>query len=208
MITSWYLNTLVNLIMSKYFNDTICIMYTFDRNKDIVHLSTVPVILTQDVDNFQLDSQQICKNFLIQCENASSALYQVERVIRIDSDGMYNDRKYVIIVDNQEEFDIFFNISTLTFVRDILIVFILENQVEDNKLLLPLDNSLEVRLYTHKYVGIEDNNNPVLLDIWFAQNQSFKFNFNLFPDKVTDQQGRELRAPCMTRFPFAYCDLG
>lgn len=199
MTQNWSLNILVNLIMSQYFNNSICIIYTFDDNKEPVHLSTIPAIMI-DIDHFDLDPDRICRNFLIHCTVASSGLMLVEIFIKLNTDGMYNNRKYVIIIDDEEVFKDFFFNANLNFIRDVLIIYI--KNTKDKQ-----DKQQEILLYTHKYVGVEGNNDPVLLDIWFAKNQSFKYKHNLFPDKVTDQQGRELRVPCMYRLPYSNCDL-
>lgn len=74
---------------------------------------------------------------------------------------------------------------------------------EANQLISEINgNFVMFDLITHKYVG-DFHNETVLLDKWYSNNQTFRFNNDLYPDKLTNQQGRALRVATFTYPPYA-----
>ncbi|XP_030764855.1 glutamate receptor 3-like [Sitophilus oryzae] len=62
------------------------------------------------------------------------------------------------------------------------------------------------KIKTHKYTGCCNNNEIVFLDQWFSKNSSFLYGVNLFPNKLTDQKGRSVRAAVFTYEPYTIVD--
>lgn len=203
------LNLLINTIVQSYFKNSTCILHYYDYLSDPVHIESIPTIKRKirGTDNLLLDQTRRCKHFLLHCEDASLAFESTEYVIKKRDGGMYNDRKYIIIVNNAKALEIFFQSFYLTFVRDVLVIYGFHNNTTDPFIFQTnsSDTIINYHLYTHKYVGLEGINERVLLDIWYPENMSFKFGNNLFPDKISNQQGRELKTICYTTLPYAIC---
>ncbi|XP_044265394.1 uncharacterized protein LOC123011819 [Tribolium madens] len=104
----------------------------------------------------------------------------------------FNKRKFLIVPQNpSKNFETdFFNLEQLYFISDLLLV-------------LPTNHDTIFDLKTHKYVGLSDNNEPVLIDRWFANNQSFLFGKNLYPNKLQNQLGRPLKMATFTYEPYS-----
>lgn len=203
-----YLNILMELIIEKYFNNSLCLLHYHENTDNLVQLRNIPIYSINGEQNLILDTEQICKHFLLQHDNANEALKSVEYVIGTDHNWNYNYRKYIIILNSKEEFVNFYNSNLLSFVRDVLVI--VPSNYDKNETIFGLNTGsvTQFDLYTHRYIGLNNNNDPMLLDTWFSKNLSFKFGNDLFPDKITNQFGRVLRAPCFEHIPYTVCTGG
>ncbi|KAK9702662.1 hypothetical protein QE152_g29799 [Popillia japonica] len=61
-------------------------------------------------------------------------------------------------------------------------------------------------ILTHKYSGVEDHNNIIVLDKWYSVNRSFEFGRNLYPNKLLNQFGRTLRLGTIDYVPYSIID--
>lgn len=203
-----YLNYMINLIFQTYLNNSFCTLHYYDPTEDSVNLETIPTISINGEENLHLDKHELCDHFLVQHKNAKIAFEKIEYVIKMESKRNYSFRKYIIIVNTVKELNNFYKSTILTFVRDVLVVLLHSDKQFKNKFGLVTNNAPIFDLYTHRYVGLSRCNDPLLLDTWFAMNRTFKFGNYLYPNKITNQLGRELRAPCYDHIPFAACKLG
>lgn len=111
----------------------------------------------------------------------------------------YNNRRIIVVTDrNGDAMNKIFATRSLQFVTNFLLLFwnkTIHNEINstDSQLLHP-DTCSKINLYTHKYVGIEnDSHLPLLLDTFDGCANIFERNASLFPDKLTNQHGRPLR---------------
>lgn len=203
-----HLQCMLDLIIENYFNSSLCILHYHENIDNFVHLSKISTYSINGYEHLHLDRQQFCKDFLVQHENANIAFSSLEDAIKIDNNIKYNYRKYIFILNNPEELNSFYKSNLLTFVRDVLVIVPHYYYENENIFEFSSEKVTKFDLYTHQFIGVIGNNDPILLDTWFSTNFSFKFNNNLFPDKITNQLGREFRAPCFHHIPYVDCRTG
>ncbi|RZB40638.1 hypothetical protein BDFB_004034, partial [Asbolus verrucosus] len=102
---------------------------------------------------------------------------------------IFNGRKYVII---QEDVSNIFTSEELDHICNLLVI-VPTNCFEKESY------DLMTHLYRHKSRSRE----PEILDKWFSDNSSFLYGNNLFPDKLSDQNGRQLRIGTFTYEPYS-----
>lgn len=203
-----YLNILANLIINSYFNNSKCIVHYHDNSDNLVHFNDVVTYHLTEEQDMGIEYDEYCSHFLIQHENTTFALEEIEHFIKMNENYTYSDRKYIIILHTEEDLNILFESNLFIFIRDVLII-LASFADDDDEIFGPFtiyDTTFD--LFTHKYVGESDQNDIILLDAWFSTNLSFKLGNSLFPDKISNQLGRELRAPCYYHTPYAVCEEG
>lgn len=212
-----HLNVLFNIIFNKYFNDTYCIFAFTDNGNNFHYNGLWPKIQLQIVNETttQNDIDQFygCHQFLINSNEPRLLFQKVEYLVK-HSTRRFNDRRYLIIPYdvknvNVKNFMRLFKLKEIIYVDDILIVIpnvtkhVEQNDTVNNFLDELDDDEVTFDLITNKYVGIKHHNDTVLIDKWFANNRSFLFNNNLYPDKINNQKGRELRLSTLTYPPYS-----
>ncbi|XP_065167353.1 uncharacterized protein [Atheta coriaria] len=105
-----------------------------------------------------------------------------EDFIQKHSKARFQERRYVVMFNStkDKEFYQFFASNYLKFVSDMLVV-------KD----IP-EREGEFALFTHQFVGLENNDKIVLINEWSAISQSFASNSTLYPDKLKNLQGKRL----------------
>lgn len=63
-----------------------------------------------------------------------------------------------------------------------------------------LNDSLD--LLTQKFVGIENNKLPLILDTFLLMNGTFRLNAILYPDKLKDLEGRVVIVSAIDYLPY------
>lgn len=213
------LNILSNIILSKYYGDSVCIFVITDPYNDFYYNGKIPTVNLKVNDNvFHPDNFRRsygCLGFLLKSNTPCELFYNIEKMIRY-SDERFNERQYLILPgDDYDETKIMcmFDLEEIEYVDDILIVIPKQikivthdeysNQtIEYKQFFLETPNITAFDLITHKYIG-DIHNETVLLDKWFSSNKSFIYNNNLYPDKITNQKGRALRVTTFTYPPYA-----
>lgn len=151
-----------------------------------------------------------CLGFVLIVNEPCKLFQYIEYKIR-HSEERFNNRKYLILPGNEyleENVMCLFQLEEIEYVADMVIV-LPTNEVNDafqinstiNDVAV-LENFVNFELITHKYIG-DVHNEMVLLDKWFSRNQSFLYGNNLYPNKLTNQQGRAIRIATFTYPPYA-----
>ncbi|KAL1513946.1 hypothetical protein ABEB36_003284 [Hypothenemus hampei] len=180
---------LLNILLNTYFSSSRCILVINPNNLSI--RANVP---TLNLDKSIRIKENLfnyigCTDFLLDVAHPVTDLQLFEREIKFHPDR-FNNRKYIFISRNPQDFKLF---------------HLQEIHYFNNLLLISCEKDL-FSFWTHKYVGTSGNNDPYLLDKWFINNASFLHNNNLFPDKLTDQQGRTLKVATITYIPYSIND--
>ncbi|KYB26331.1 hypothetical protein TcasGA2_TC034795 [Tribolium castaneum] len=123
------------------------------------------------------------KDILIHHENASDIFVQFENLIRLHSER-FNARRY--IVTGQNSLQILLT-KELEYVSDLLLV-------------VPNDGEY-FEMITHTYG--HKINEPVLLDIWYSHNYTFERGNDMFPNKLSNQNGRTFKIGTFTYEPYS-----
>lgn len=196
----YYLNILASVVVNKYFTDTCVFIATTHAQ---INLKNQLPVVNLKIDDYFGDvlNQSLhfgCENILVQSSNLENNVKTVENLIKL-SVGRFNKRKYLLLADerlsdNKQE-SLF---KFLHFVPDVLLVMP-ENMSEI------IDGLCEINfsLHTNKYVGLDGNDDVIKLDTWFSKNESFLFDGNLYPDKISDMQGRVLKMATFNYKPYA-----
>lgn len=190
---------LINFIANRYFSPE-CVLQ-FGANDEFIQFDNVTTIIVSsnrvfDVSHFRY--YDVCKEiFVYKSHNPRQTFENFENFIRKDSRKKFPKRKYLFYIDSNQigHFDELFDSPGLEFVTN-LIVIIKDNRTDD-----------QFHLYTHKYVGQTDNNQALLLDTWHVANNSFTFGNNLYPDKISNQQGRLIVVYAGTVYPQTYIGI-
>lgn len=204
-------NILINLIINNYFNNSRCLFIITDENHEIDYKGNMPVVNIRIINN-TINSSILfhyfgCQGILIQSENPMKIFADFETAIRLNIER-FNTRRFLInhiIVDNDSKYEDFFNLNELNYVSDILLIIPRSRlQPNQNNSLRNVDDIfIAFDLLTHRYAGVENHNEPVLLDKWFLKNSSFLYNANLYPNKLSNQLGRPLRMATFTYEPYS-----
>lgn len=193
------LNILLNIIIEKYFLNSRCIFLITDLDNEISLTSNflIPIVLIKINEDFNsnfLTQSFGCQDFIIKTNTPLSTFQMCEERIKYDTTERFNDRKYVLasgcnMTENLRDIS---QLNELNFVSDLLLIMEAANG----------QNNDSIYLRTHKYVGNDDQNKLIFLDKWFLENETFWKGRNLFPDKLNNQMGRELRMSAFTYQPY------
>jgi hypothetical protein len=191
LLLNFYTNILVNFIIDHYHGDRRCLFIFTDDDLD--YGGAVPAVRIKmtagKIDYDLIFNYNGCQSVVVYVADPVEVFVEFEHQIRHHLER-FNTRRFLIVPRTlDEDFDKrFFALKELNFVSDLLVV-------------LPREEVFELK--THRYVGVSDNNQPVLLDRWFPENQSFAFGSDLYPDKLTNQFGRALRMATFTYEPYS-----
>lgn len=200
LFNNFHITILITFIINKYYQNERCLLIVTDSGFD--YKGKIPCVRIIVNNNF-LDYSLIfnyfgCQSIIIYANNVTSLFVNFETEIRQRMER-FNNRKYLIVPRNPlQDFEKkFFELNELYFITDLLLV--LPTKLKNvNK-----TESIGFDLKTHRYVGSSDHNKPILVDKWFAHNQSFLFNENLYPDKIHNQHGRQLKMATFTYEPYS-----
>lgn len=204
-----HLNILANLILNTYFKETGCILIFKDSSSNFIYNGEFPFVtfkLNKSIIKEELVFNNFgCQGIVISTENPVKVFENLENVMRLNHER-FNIRRYLFlpVYSFGSAVSDVFNSNALNNVADLLIIETNNNlvNVQDTAFKNHYKNKL-FYLFTHKYVGNVNSNEKILLDIWFAKNLSFMYFNNLFPDKLTNQMGRQLRIATFTYKPYA-----
>lgn len=176
---------LLTIIMREYFSHFYCILQFED---DFVVRSVSQngnYYLTSDaqLDATHVNKFDLCLGIVINIrENTQAKFEMFEDFIQKHSKARFQERRYVVMFNStkDKEFYQFFASNYLKFVSDMLVV-------KD----IP-EREGEFALFTHQFVGLENNDKIVLINEWSAISQSFASNSTLYPDKLKNLQGKRL----------------
>lgn len=193
-----YLNMLANIIINKYFTDSCVLLLSqnhlnYNSTNSFVYINIDKN--TKENINKSLNFQ--CENIVLESENLMEQVELMEKLIKL-SVQRYNTRKYLLLTEKRlEEKQKFLLFQQLKLVPDVLVIM---PDYANNFL---NDCDVKFTLLTHTYVGKTNNDDVVQIDAWYSQNRSFLKNEYLFPDKITDMQGRVIKFATFTYKPYA-----
>lgn len=186
---------LTNLIIETYFNESRCIYILTDAKNQFEYSGNVPNILLR-IEDEEVNTDLIfnhfgCQGFVVNVNKPKSVFQNIEDSIRLTMER-FNFRKYLFIPEEGATEDVteVFHSEAIQFVADVIVI-------AQNK------SDLIYDILTHKYSGVEDHNNIIVLDKWYSVNRSFEFGRNLYPNKLLNQFGRTLRLGTIDYVPYS-----
>lgn len=193
------ISTLLGLILNQYFNNFRCIFLLTDKNLPLDTSKIIIPLVNLKISNKSIPTDLFfryfdCQGIVIQTKNCLEVFENVEKEIRKHMER-YNNRRYLFLPSSCEEIkenDVFQS-KELHFVADLLVMSYSKEKYEE-----------QYEFLTHKYVGVKNNSEVIVLDKWFANNNSFLKGNNLYPDKISDMQGRTLRLATFTYLPYSF----
>lgn len=203
----FYLNVLSNIILQNYYYNTSCLLIFTDDYANFNYKGPLPTVNLKFINNTLSEDTFPkyfgCVGILIKSKTPCTIFQNIENIIK-HTDERFNERKYLIMNDeseNSNDVTCIFKLEEIKYVANLLIITTNEQQIEEYENNFDVDKNVIMNLITHKYVG-ENHNETILLDKWFSCNESFLYNNNLFPNKLKNQQGRNLRLATFTYPPY------
>lgn len=200
-----HLNILVKTILSTYYNDSICAFLISDINNGVDYQGLLPIvnIKKENVTIFEIKSLlwNGCQDVIINTANPVHAIEAFEAAIKLQVQR-FNKRRYLILPNQfSEGLADLPSLPALQFIPDVLVAV---PQIDYNvsyRLIGHCETTFQ--LITHRFVGPTGNDDVLLLDVWHSRNFSFEIGFNLFPDKITDMQGRIFKMATFSYKPYS-----
>lgn len=193
-----YISILTNLILTRYFDHSRCVLTLTDEILHLERLETITfvhlLIANNSIPADHFFRRHGCQGFVIQSKHALEIFENLEYEIRRNSE-MFNSRRYLFLPSSyggNSEIEVFRS-KALYFVADVVVVSYRKKSSE-----------VVYQFLTHKYVGKENNSEIIVLDKWFSKNESFLNGRNLYPDKINNLQGRPIRLATFTYLPYTY----
>nr|XP_015837564.1 PREDICTED: uncharacterized protein LOC103313750 [Tribolium castaneum] len=182
------LNVLLQILLKTYFLNTRCIFLFTDSTIDLQVETPIVYFKVSNTLNPSLIFQHHgCQNILIHHENASDIFVQFENLIRLNNER-FNERKYIVTGHNSLKILL---TKQLEYVSDLLLV-------------VPKQTGhYELITHVYRHQNRSKINEPVLLDVWYSQNHSFRQENDLFPNKLTNQNQRVLKIGTLSYEPYS-----
>ncbi|CAG4937805.1 unnamed protein product [Colias eurytheme] len=142
-----------------------------------------------------------CSDYIIRLENPVEFMVAFDKVAH---KGLVrrSDKKVIILpsklshaVNRQRQLDVLSMKETNFIVHILLVIPISTN-----------DDCEAYDLVTHKFVGV-DHNMPIYLDRWNACSQTFETNSSLFPQELSNLEGKVVKVAGFTYKPYVLLDL-
>lgn len=197
-----HLDILVSLIVTHHFQNERCLLILTNNEVPFSYNSIgAPfAILRNESGIFQYEllfSYHGCQGIIIHSKEPWTVFDQIEKQIRLHWDR-FNRRKYLILWTKNEKENVIERFGKhLNYVADLLVV-VFEGAVRKSgpkkgPRLSESESEEIYSLYTHRYVGNENCNAPVLIRKWVPNSSDFSFLDDLYPDKLKNQMGRKLK---------------
>lgn len=203
------LSFLVNFIIANHFQNNYCLYIVCDEKCNLSYENLPPFILATLKQNgtvyfnenlFKLK----CEGIIIESAKPVTVFKQFECHLKTTL-TRFNRRRYLFAPSSEmvENIDEIFSLKELKFVADLLMVTLDKTKRSgDCKFWCYTEDVYLFR--THKYVGIDGNNQSLVVDVWYSKNGSFVYGRNLYPDKLSNQEGRVLKVSTFDYLPYSY----
>ncbi|XP_056641070.1 glutamate receptor ionotropic, delta-2-like isoform X2 [Diorhabda sublineata] len=202
----FYLDTVLNVILSTYFINSKCLIIFTDGDNVFNHNLSIPVINVK-INNDNIHSEVFlnsfgCQGIVMKSDRPSTVFQTFEMEIR-NSTERFNHRQFLIATgtNSTENPMEIFESTQIQYVADLLIV---EETTHNNS----NDLGEVYELWTHKYTGLQNNSEKVLLDVWYSLNESFSYGANLYPNKLKNQMSRVLKMATFQYEPYTIIGSG
>jgi hypothetical protein len=146
-------------------------------------------------------------------ENKTVQLDELSLLQREVNDNCTTDSSHVTLQDNGRKYELIYSgIESNSTVRQGNSRHITRSLINEhsytNKVARQLDGTddFSFQLLTHKYAGIIEASEPVLLDTWVS-NKGFLQGANLFPDKMHNLMGKPFYITTLPYAPFVVLDI-
>lgn len=206
-----YLDLLVNLIIQKYFLHSRCIIIFSEKFNNFNYIGVIPV-LQINVQNKNIPNDLIfhyfgCKGIIISNNVPIWTFQMFEKLIKLNSER-FNSRRYLILPgsNSKENLTDILNVKELDHICNLIIIEEYNrraNMKGSSKQYIMKQRHVMYTLWTHQYVGMKNNNKRIFLDFWYSKSKKFKFNNNLFPNKLLNQKGRGLKMATFQYEPYS-----
>lgn len=205
----------MNILLNTYFNDTHC-AFLITQNCVLNYHGYVPIVnIEYSTANRQEYLEHVmstlhygCQNIIIQVDEPATVINDFEQQIKLQVQR-FNDRRYLVLpFDNSVEIDDLPSIPVLQFVPDVLVVVPEIDLMNVTKQCSSIscaycECNVTFRFITHRFVGTNRNDDVIVLDYWYSSNMSFSMNNNLYPDKITDMQGKVFKMATFNYKPYS-----
>lgn len=203
------LEKLLGIIIKKYLIKTYCLSIFSELTLNVVE--DVPIMRFNDSDPSSMSSYIMqsfdigCSDFIIMMDTPSDflSIYD-ENIHETNQRRPYRKIIFLPTSDDEEMRKELISItqeSALSFLPDLLLVLPACDSLPNES------NCTKYDLGTHKFVGVSGNNDLVILDSWNGDDNTFEKNANLFPDKISNMQGRKLNVATFTYKPYSILEL-
>ncbi|CAB3243457.1 unnamed protein product [Arctia plantaginis] len=200
------LELLLDILIQKYLSTSSCISFVLETSL-IFHSPVGFIYITPDekvlVEQILAVSEIGCSDYVILMKEPEKFMNAFERVIHLGN-VRRSDRKLIFLPHDANLNDVnlaskVFSLKGSAFVANMLIVAYSKNSQQE---------CLVFDLITHKFVGTDSQlNAPLYLDRWNSCTTKFEKQANLFPNDMTNLQGKTLKVACFTYKPYALLDL-
>nr|CAD7440683.1 unnamed protein product [Timema bartmani] len=189
-------------IASRYFSNHQCVAVFGDMVYSRVKLNVptmwvrIPLGKEDNTDHSILKALDAsCEAFIIQLAEPETFIRKLLKLYKKATQR--RNRKVLLLPEaaskDAQSSDNVLKMKELTFLPDLVVAKL--NTSSDREV------NFTIQLFTHKYVGKEDSEKPVLLDVW--SQGKFLSGRNLFPDKLSNLMGKPLKYATFTYPPYA-----
>ncbi|XP_023938077.2 glutamate receptor ionotropic, delta-2 [Bicyclus anynana] len=149
-------------------------------------------------------SEAGCSDYIIQIKEPKDFIVAFDKVVHMGNIRR-SDRRVIILPPKYIS-------DENVFSHDLLEILSLRetSYITNVLLVVPTKKTLKCESYeliTHKFVGIDNNKEPMLLDRWDSCTNSFENNVNLFPHDLSNLQGKTVKVAGFTYKPYVLLDL-
>lgn len=207
MFASGSLLVLLKFVISTYLQRSRCLIAFSNENFNLqleIPFLTIKVINGTYPRDVLLKSFG-CEDMFIETNEPSKFLDDFEDLISKHKQR-FTSRRYLFLSDRSDEnFKRFFRNNNLKFILDILYVIPRFTDSPSNvQKIGQMKDNVAYELWTHEFGGPENKFcKPRLVDVWFSKNSSFLYNNYLYPDKISDQNGKTIKVATITYPPYA-----
>ena len=198
---------LLKIIIGHYLNSSYCVTIISDEylfpisSKSFMYISARN---NESLTNLMFNASEMgCSDYIVQLNEPDTFFVAYENVARVGN-VRKGDRKIIMFPTLHH----LINGSS-----DVLLNVLLNREasfVANILLIIRAESSPECHIYdlvTHKFVGIEQNDKPIVLDSWNSCTGEFEKNINLFPHNMSNLYGKIVKVTAFTYKPYVLLDL-
>ncbi|XP_072940409.1 glutamate receptor ionotropic, delta-2-like [Epargyreus clarus] len=205
--TLFPIEILVKIILNQYFSKSYCVTVVSDSPFEFeFSISFIKIVSnnTEELEKLMLDaSENGCSDYIVKLTDPQKFMYAFDNVSHVGNIRR-SDRRIIFLPSREinekstkMELESILTMKEASFVPNILLVVPAEIE----------GDCKGYDLVTHKYIGIENTDSPVRLDHWNSCTKTFERNANLFPNDMSNWDGKVLKVACFTYKPYVLLDL-
>nr|AMM70647.1 ionotropic receptor 41a [Heliconius melpomene rosina] len=201
------LEILLKILIGQYLNSSYCITIISDEYLFLQSPKSFMYIYASNNETLTYQmlnaSEMGCSDYIVQLNEPNMFFVAYENVARMGN-VRKGDRKIIMLPTFHHlingSSDVILNVLSnreASFLANILLI-------------MKAESSPECHIYdlvTHKFVGIEENDKPVVLDSWNSCTEEFEKNVYLFPHNMSNVYGKIVKVTAFTYKPYVLLDL-